>query len=176
MERQNHGFIYENDVIKRFNLTKSSDYTSEFDAKDNNDVKYQIKCIKKGSSIDLGDIFRNSNKESDFVLIIGFWEKNKKNVVEEYKLKIDISIWKNWFSGFDFNLFTNLLNSISNDTKDDLKWKSNCKSVKNEWNKKERVIQPRFKRDHKKQKRVQCAINNKDFFNVCLKRFEIWQN
>ena len=32
-------------------------------------------------------------------------------------------------------------------------------------------IRPRFKRDHKSQKRIQCAINNKDFFKLhCYER------
>ena len=30
------------------------------------------------------------------------------------------------------------------------------------------LVRPRFKRDHKSQKRIQCAINNKDFYQkIC---------
>lgn len=174
-ERQKHGFEYENKVINKLHLIKNENYTGMADAFDDKKNYYQIKCIKKGSSIELGDIFRNYNKDNDFILVIGFWDKYKNNIVEEYYLYIEKNKWNDLFSDFDFSLFKDLLKNITNKREDDVKWKSMCKEIKDLWNKKERYIQPRFKRDHKKQKRIQCAINNKDFYDYFLKEFHIWQ-
>lgn len=106
MERQAHGFIYENKKIYEYNLKKYEGYTMPFDAYDNN-YNYQIKTIKKGSSIDLGDYFRNAKKNEDFYLIIGFWEKEKTNIVEEHLLYIPADIWKE-------NLFFNKKEELKN--------------------------------------------------------------
>lgn len=35
------------------------------------------------------------------------------------------------------------------------------------------LVRPRFKRDHKKQKRIQCAINNKDFYSYFVAKYGI---
>ena len=67
-----------------------------------------------------------------------------------------------------------LLNNITNDVSDDLKWKKEITVLRTEWkNKTTNLIRPRFKRDHKKQKRIQCAINNKDFYNYFIKKYEV---
>lgn len=48
MERQIHGFLYENEYIERNLLRKEGNYISEYDAYDVSGVPYQIKLIKKG--------------------------------------------------------------------------------------------------------------------------------
>lgn len=73
MERQRHGFDFENFVIKKFNLIKEVKYTAEYDAYTKNNIPVQIKLEKEGSDIELADIFRNYQKSSDFILIVGFW-------------------------------------------------------------------------------------------------------
>ena len=122
----------------------------------------------------MADIFRNMNISSDFYLIVGFWENDKTNIIKEYVLYID---HKDYEELFNFNMiekFKNLLNNISNDKSDDVKWKSQitylinvCKYTT------PNLIRPRFKRDHKSQKRIQCAINNKDFYNYFLNKYEV---
>ena len=58
--------------------------------------------------------------------------------------------------------------------KDDALWKQQITLLRKEWSEKTpNLVRPRFKRDHKKQKRVQCAINNKDFYNYFIKRYQI---
>ena len=53
-------------------------------------------------------------------------------------------------------------NKVSNDRSYDNQWKEECKYYKNDWGV-NRLIQPRFKRDSKKQRRIQCGITYKKF-------------
>jgi len=174
MERQVHGFSFEKKFSLFEDLTLNDNYTGKNDAfKDN--IPYQIKYIKNNSSIDLGDYFRNSKKEKDFYLIIGFWEKEKDNVVAIYKLFIDKDKWNNLFN---FSLKEELkewISSVSNDYSYDKQWKEEMNYFKKEWNKTKREVELRFKRDHKTQKRIQCAINKSNFFNYFLKEFYFWR-
>lgn len=173
-ERQEHGFVYEQSIIKKYNLKPSIHYIHKDDGY-KNDIPVQIKCIKHKSSIDLGDLWRNGNKSESFYLIIGFWKGKKDNIIEEHILFIDHKKWNKYFE-FDHNdEIKHLIKTISNDYSDDDKWKKEVKRLKGLWNTTDRVIQPRFKRDHKKQKRIQCAISNKIFYSFFVKEFT-WQN
>lgn len=59
--RQNHGFIFEQYIITKYNLIKSKN-GSIYDAYYFG-IPVQIKCIKYKSSIELSDYFRNKNKK-----------------------------------------------------------------------------------------------------------------
>ena len=86
-------------------------------------------------------------------------------------LNKELSILKKKIISLFFNQellkeFESFLKGITNDYSDDIKWKKQITLFKEEWQlKTPNFIRPRFKRDHKKQKRIQCAINNKDFHN-----------
>ena len=70
--------------------------------------------------------------------------------------------------------FKKMLLSVSNNKEDDNKWKTLMNEGKQLWkNKTPNLISPRFKRDHKNQKRIQCAITNKNFYNYFLPKFEV---
>jgi len=171
MERQIHGFNYENKIIEKYGFTKSKSYTDKDDCYMVDGIPIQIKCIRHNGSIDLGDYFRNKSKQKDFILIIGFWKNNKSNIIEECHLYIDHEKWNSLFAfNFDDDLH-DLLNEISNDRSDDVLWTKRCKEIKSKWNKVDRVVQLRFKRDHKKQKRIQCAINKKYFYSYFMREF-----
>lgn len=171
-ERQIHGFVYEKKCIQDYDLIKKENYTASNDAyKEVNGKTYEWQCklIKLGSSIDLGDIFRNSKKKN-FFLHIGFWKDETSNIVEEYDLFFKDNEWINLF---DLNILSELfkwIKTVSNDKSYDLKWKKEIVHYKKKW--KGKYIKPRFKRDHQSQKRIQCAINTKDFYNFFLKKFE----
>lgn len=190
MERQIHGFIFEENQIKNRNLTEwkkyvnkypstngDGIYTSTWDAIDENKpgVLYkgkpvQIKCIKKNGSVDLGDIFRNANKKENFDLIVGFWEGSKTNIVETYLIQVDYKKWNKLFEWDKYEeLYDWITNIVSNDKSYDLKWKEECLFYKNDWGVK-RIIQPRFKRDSKKQKRIQCGITYNKFIEYIIKK------
>lgn len=173
MERQKAGFVYQEDVINRFNLTPDKNYTGHWDAYAKG-VPVSIKLEKRNSDVEMADFFRQATITQDFILIVGFWEKEKSNIVEEKVLFIPTKEWNNFFDTSFIPLFQQLLNNFSNDRKDDEKWKREIKKFKKQWEEKTpNLIRPRFKRDHKKQKRIQCAINNKDFFSYFVKKYEI---
>jgi len=171
-ERQQHGFIYQDKYILKNNLTEEKNYTHKNDAYDKNNIPYQIKTIKKNSSIDMGDIFRNANKNEDFYLVVGFWENKKTNIVEEKKLFIDHKKWNSILNFQEYDKLKDWIkNKVSNDRNYDNQWKKEMKIWKEKFG--ERKINIRFKRDHKKQRRIQCAINNKIFYSYFVKEFEV---
>jgi len=190
--RQQHGFDYQNYVIKLLGLKPDKNYIGKNDAycqeKDGIEYPVQIKFIKKGSAIDLGDYRRNKNKTKNFAFIVGFWEGIKGNITEEHILYPPFEWWTGLFSAddnFDTDMYK-FLGSISNNISDDIKWIAGRKKLTKRWNdywishsvefeKKweeeypKRLIIPRFKRDHKTQKRIQCAIPNKMFYSHFLR-------
>ena len=174
-ERQKHGFIYEADVIKKFNLNNDENYTGLWDAWTQSGIPVSIKNEKLHSDIELADIFRNAiERDQDFYMIVGFWHGEKTNVVEEHILYFPKNEWKLLFNLELLPAFSKFLTLITNDEKDDYKWKIGCKLLKEKWQEKtNNLIRPRFKRDHKKQKRIQCAINNGDFYKYFLNKYEV---
>lgn len=172
-ERQIHGFNYEQSIFARFNIQPSETYTSEWDGYLNG-IPVSIKLEKYGSDIELADYFRNSQKTSDFYLFVGFWEGQKDNIVEEHILFINGSEWHELFNEEFNQKFRDLLDNITNSYEDDVKWKKNITTLRSEWrNKTDNLIRPRFKRDHGSQKRIQCAINNRDFYNYFIRKYGI---
>jgi hypothetical protein len=175
-ERQIHGFNYQKKVIEKLNLTPDELYTGKWDAYFNN-IPISIKNTKLGSDIELADFYRNAEIKEDFILIVGFWKTKKDNIVDTQILYIKHNSYSTLFNK-EFGLKAkNLLNSITNNKADDLKWKNEIKTLKNFWlENTDNLIRPRFKRDHKTQKRIQCAINNSDFYNYFIKKYPIMED
>ena len=162
-ERQYHGLEFEDIVIRKEHLIKNPEYTGKFDAWTKSGVPVQIKYIKRGSSIDMGDLLRNSQMSQPFMLYIGFWDKTKSHCVEILKFFInDICAWNDAFMYAHYGSLKAEMRLITNLHVDDNQWKSFCERHKRSWNQCDRHVQIRFKRDHKKQKRIQCAINQSD--------------
>lgn len=180
MERQKHGFLYEQNKIREFDILKNGNYTDKWDGNilNINDKMYNlpisIKCIQKGGSVDFGDFFRQSDIDEDFILIIGFWEGKKDNIIEEYIIKINIDNWKSYFGNLSIkdNIKSDM-NKISNDHKDDDNWKIFMDKYKKEYIINNNIMSLRFKRDHKKQKRIQCGISYNRFIENVLTDNEI---
>lgn len=175
-ERQQHGLNYEKYVIKKYNLVKSNNYTSIDDAYTPDNIPVQIKCIKWGGVIEMGSYTRNKNKTGDFILIIGFWENVKNNIIKEHILYIDhTKFTKNLDFEYD-NIMLSEMNQISNSITDDTRWTKFREKYQSEWNKKNNILDIRFKRDHKYQKRIQCSISYKNFNNIFLNMFKPYTN
>lgn len=172
-ERQSHGFIFEQQIIEKYNLIPSNNYTAEFDAYTPTGIGVSIKCMKYKTDIELSDIFRNASRSQDFYLIVGFWFESKTNIVETHCLFIPYQEWNSFFDQQLLKDMKNFLQVISNNYSDDLLWRNTISQFKKEWaSKTNNFIRPRFKRDHKKQKRIQCAINNKIFYSHFLPLYE----
>lgn len=187
--RQAHGFVNEEVVCHREGYTPweiyeqkyphhrdaSGAYTSKWDAVDEaspgtnlHGLPIQIKTIKKGKAIELGDIFRNSRIGEDFRLVVEFYESvdpisNRPNIVESHSVDVDYSKWRELFTFDQYSEWADWIrNRVSNSYSYDTIWKSETRTRKAQWGP-ERIVQPRFKRDHKKQRRIQCAVSNSKF-------------
>lgn len=174
--RQKHGFVYQSKVIKRYNLIEEKHYTAEYDAVYKS-IPVQIKCSKYGGSLELGDYQRNKQKKKDFILAIGLWKNNHildKVITNEYLLYIEHYNYTKhlgYYNDYVETLMYEEFKDISNHQEHDKKWKQFCVKYKSLWNK-DNKISIRFKRDHKKQKRIQCAVPWMNFGEWLLKDFE----
>ena len=158
MERQNHGFEYQEELCERHNLVPDKNYTGTWDAYTQNGVPCVVKTFKKGSELPLSDIFNNESRDQDFYLMYGVWSGKKTNIVDEKVIFIDITKWKQLFEWNHYGELKNWIkNLVSNSYDYDLTWKSEVKLWKEKWGT-DRIIQPRFKRDHKSQRRIQSAV------------------
>lgn len=172
-------FILWKDYVEKFPEVDSDGiYTSKYDAVDlsRRGVKYhgkpvQFKNIKKKGSVDFGSIFRNRKHTENFDLIVGFWEYEKTNIVELYELKIDhkkLNSHFEWSDELYDELYYWIKNEVSNSYSYDEEWTKKRKEYKKLWGK-NRLIQPRFKRDHEDQKRIQCGVGYKKFIKEFVK-------
>lgn len=173
MERQAHGFSFEQYACKKYGIELSSDYTGKWDGLYHGEP-ISIKIEKSGSDVEMADIFRNMNIDTNFYLLVGFWNEQKDNITDEFLLYINGNEYTSLFNKGMSSKFINLLNNITNNRVDDERWKKEILALKKEWkDSTPNLIRPRFKRDHKSQKRIQCAINNKDFYNYFVPKYEV---
>jgi hypothetical protein len=169
-ERQGHGFEYEQQILERFGLN-TCEYISPYDAVCGN-IHIQIKCIKYGCAIELGDYFRNKRKNVDFILIVGFWKYAKDNIVEEYIFLVKHEVFT---ANLRYDADTEMveeLKLITNLRQDDDRWQKYCSRNKHRYASFHNKIDIRFKRDHKTQKRIQCAISWNNFNDWFKNTFE----
>lgn len=173
MERQNHGFKFEKSIMEKYNIIPSTDYTAKWDGF-LDDVPVSIKVEQYGSDIELADFRRNATNTEDFYLIVGFWEGQKDNIVDIQVLYISGDEWHELFPSHFIEDFQSLLDNITNSHDDDEKWKAMTKQARKNWQKEtSNLVRPRFKRDHKTQKRIQCAINNGDFYKYFVPKYGV---
>lgn len=185
--RQEHGFSNEKRIIKEHNLidvSKTEGYTSKWDAiapaalilspqQRVTDVPTSIKTIRHGGSVDMGDVFRHAKNTEDFILQVDFYVGPKKelNIVESYKIYIDSQTWGLLFKFEHYDYLRQCLREITNDYSDDPKWRNMMEKMHDLWEKPKRIVHLAPKRDHKKQKRMQCTIPNEKFYNQLLPLF-----
>lgn len=167
-KRQSHGFTFEQYIINRFNLEKINGYTAEYDATDENGTPVSIKYIKEKGSIEMGDYFRNARKKENFILFIGFWKfiNNTRQTTRIYRFEIDQPQWVQMFQFEHALAMKTEMKYITCLRADDDRWKEYCDRYKKLWNARARNCRIRFKKENKTQKRIQCALNQKDFLTM----------
>ena len=173
-ERQLHGFTYQQYIYNTYNVEEEKKYTHKWDGYYKG-KPVSIKNPREGGDIEMADFFRQMETKEDFYLIVGFHDKNNVDIItKEYFLLVNGEEYHSFFNeeiGFSLK---HVFDGITNDKKDDIKWKETREKYKNLWkNETKNIIRPRFKRDHKKQKRIQCAINNKDFEKYFILKYDI---
>jgi hypothetical protein len=142
-------------------------------------MPWSIKLIKYGGGIDLGDFRRVSdifyNSEHDrFLFNVGFWKETPDNITDEYFVVIPQDKWSEYLPKNDFyledydNMYRELRTFSSRGVSavEDERWKDFIQkySELTEGS----LIKLRFKRDSKRQLRIQCSINFKDFEKIIL--------
>lgn len=172
-ERQRHGFDFETFIKAKFAIEPCDEghYTYKWDGM-LNDYPVSIKTEQLGSDIEMASFERNATNKDSFYLIVGFWKDSKDNIVTIETLFIEGQEWHQLFDEDIVNECKEFLATITNDYSDDEAWSQGCKTLKKKWQSNTlNLIRPRFKRDHKKQKRMQCAINYNDFYNYFVPRY-----
>lgn len=115
----------------------------------------------------MGDYFRNERNLQSFFLIVGFWEKEKDNIVEQKILFIPGEEWHRLFNTDLTPAFKDIIDNITNPQQDDQKWKESIKWARREWKSTtNNLIRPRFKRDHKRQKESNALLIIKIFIDT----------
>lgn len=168
--RQNHGFANEAALIEKYKLDFfGRSYTGKFDGVFPKDgLPVSIKTEKLGSDVELADYFRNASIDHDYYMIVSFWEGSKDNIVSNYYLKVVGSEWAKLFDNKWHAPFKQLLADASNQRSYDEEWREKVKALKESYGS-DSIIRLRPKRDHKIQKRMQCAISYKDFLEFADK-------
>lgn len=173
MERQYPGIQIEHAIISRLNLKKAEGYTDKFDAFSKVDsTPFQIKSKKvkklsfnKKVKIEFGG-FDRLKKTENFVVIIENYQMVNHSVfeIDSFEFLVDYKKWNALIDDDAISLLhkSNVFDGISNDHSDDAIWKKRRSSLKKEYIKNypamSQYFMPRFKRDHKNQKRVQVGV------------------
>lgn len=168
--RQAHGFKYETRVREQFELTKTKSAIDPFDARTQSGVLVSIKTKEYGKAVELASWLNHLRVTEDFYMVVGFWQNEKDNIVEELIMKIPATFWKEHFPAEWQEKVKNLFNGISNSHDDDEKWTERREEFQKEYQayKKENnlLINLNPKRDSKTQRRVQCSIPYADLKNI----------
>ena len=80
----------------------------------------QIKTIRQGGSVDMGDVFRHAETDENFILHVEFYDKkDKTNILESHILYVDIEKWKEFFKFDGYEFLRECLVDISNEYTED---------------------------------------------------------
>lgn len=179
--RQSHGFVFQSGASRLLGLYVPANYTDEVDAysikqPDDDVMRHSFKNMKAGSGVELGDLVRNAEVKRDFVMYVSFWEEFATNIRRIHVLYIEADYWRGLFPA-DLQPFISAtaFAGITNAKSDDAKWKERRENLQEQW----RAARPQgslmsvnYKRDHKKQMRVQCAIPAQWFSEVFRSLFD----
>jgi hypothetical protein len=151
--RQQHGFEYEKSLQAKFGWIKLG-YTEPVDLLTGKKNPVSAKSHKKTGELCLGDYRRNKRIKQDFLLCV---ETRQNNIKTEKYYWVDHRLWIQFFEfDHDAAMMTEW-GLITNLHADDQRSKECQKKYKQLWGL-QRLVQLRFKRDHKDQKRIQCAV------------------
>jgi hypothetical protein len=159
-ERQKHGFEYEIILQGRYIGWIKLGYTAKFDLRTHHGRAVSAKTYKQKGELCLADYDRNKNVNEDFVLCVRQYriDGGVTQSVERF-YHVDHRVWKRFFTFEHDAAMTTEWGLITNLRVDDARSTACQNKYKNLWGR-DRLVQLRFKRDHKKQKRIQCAVPN----------------
>lgn len=190
-ERQKHGFVYEEEIIKKNNLIKGSIYTGQWDAQEKNipvqiitlgcpdPANCSIKSVKTKGEIGFADYLRNFNINENFIIYIGIYKESldkEKIYYKHYKILVYKDKWKSYFDkNWPIYKILEEFKNVPPDHSYDDEWKKIRKRWKIMYGS-GFLVGPRFKRDSKGQRRIQCAMSRRNFNNIFQKEnYLIWE-
>ena len=152
------------DVPKEFN---SSDRVPE----EMRHLPVSIKTCKYGSPIGFGDAIRQFGIHEDFVLIVGFWQQAGpvKNFVAAEAVRISSHQWKQLFEPITPEILLKLDQMIKDFGTHYSTVRTLAKATKNNYPFTDSVMVINPKIDSKKQRRLQCSLPFKAFWNLLEK-------
>jgi len=131
------------------------------------DIPVSVKTAKLGSPIGLGDVRRQRQINHDFLLIVGFWKqhsKTEKHIVDIGWTRIGLSRWESLWG----DLCLAELEIIDAEVKDLNEHYTTVRSRAREWKSqalvKSSAIVVNPKIDSKSQRRIQCSMPYKTFW------------
>lgn len=173
------GFAFERYAIEKFDLIKEPRHKHKWDAYTKDKVPVSIKFVndKRTGDIVFSDIFNCSSSRVNFILILGVWSGEKRNLEKVYHFKIDIEFWR---SLFNYKLIPYLKKLLENDANYKANeysterrkeiWSKNYDKIYAAWEKDYNIMMPRSRILD----RIQCAITYHKFFdNVADSEFVI---
>jgi hypothetical protein len=167
-ERQAHGFAFERRIIGILGLRPADSYCAAWDAFDG-DMPVSVKTAREGSEIDLGSLRRNAAIDRDFTLVLGTWDSDPRVITRIRALRISGEWWRACFDAGLLHEAAVVIGMVSNRRSDDGIWSELTGDIRDRWAERTaNLVRPRFKRDHKAQKRVQCAISASAFATAVL--------
>lgn len=169
--RQQHGFDFENFILKLPGFVKSDSYTHKYDGFYNN-IPVSIKTCKEGNELCMGDYYRGVTQDKDFILIIGFYS-GPYICIKSYFIDVD-----KWIQNLSYSKMISMkeeMKLITNLKEDDKIWKDFTTKHQKTFSEENTntIFSLRFKRDHKKQKRIQYAISARNLRRLNFTPFYI---
>lgn len=180
-ERQAAGYFIEDHVKSMYyDDIPDNTYIGSFDAiaYDGTPVQIKGKKIKKPTvrtALEMGSLYR-LHKDDDFILDVTFYNKKSNGECNAHTNIVYHVSAEKWNAAIPDDMNTmfaheRVFGGISNDKSDDDKWKKRRKKITKEYKDKhpDSPFTPLFKRDSKKQSRMQVSIRLKALETMCDK-------
>jgi len=181
-EVQKHGFLFEDWVKANFFQAHISNYGHKWDVLEKYNTKsvlpekflnlpVSIKTAKNGSPIGLGDAIRQYDIDTDFLLIVGFWEQvtaQCKYFVSVEAQRINLGHWKSLWHPLKREDLLTLNTTIKDLNLHYSQARIKAQEIKRNYPQIKIILNPKI--DSNKQRRLQCSLPFKIFWEELIQK------
>ena len=181
VEEQQHGFAFQKWVVELANYLyeikhgrppeEKIGYTDEWDLPASlnpnpADGPISIKTAKWNSSIGFGDARRQFQISRRFTLVVGFWERSglRKQVVKIVPVVVTEKVWPSLWRSIQFSHLAELDKQIKDRNNHYKITRQLARAIVNAPPFTEAVFRANPKIDSKDQRRLQCSLTQRNFF------------
>lgn len=167
-ETQAHGYRFQTASAYLLGLKECEDYTGPVDAVTIDPAtgelyeRWSMKTARYRGPVYLGSLLRNATVAHALRMVVGFWQRRRDNTIAILALWLPEGAWRALFpEDTEPFLAPAAFAGISNRREDDAAWRDRRKGLLDAWREQLPAGSPivaNYKRDHKRQKRVQCSI------------------